>query len=364
MSIYIWDKEIKNLFVPTKDYSAMRGPCPEGYHVPLNTEWQSVYNIWTALGWWTSDWNNFGSALKLPKAGYRSPSNAGIGNQGSYAEYHASSYYDVNASYFMYFSTSTIRPQDFSSATFGKSVRWFKDSPVVPTSSWTKLYWTSIEAGWIFWNSTDWLISLSSDWQTWITIADKNLGATTVWNSWDTLSEANSGKYYQWWNNYGFPRTWSVTTSSTRVNASTYWPWNYYNSSTFITGDIWDSSRSRNLWWWETWITETSTEAKAVYLWNTKVRESQPSLLTYAEIVAMANAEGKPWQNTIAELNNSPTEYYNMLSQGNHISYAWSNSMSWSYPIIDWIVLMGAISYCIYYINNLFVCDYSGGWSN
>ena len=103
---------------------------------------------------------------------------------------------------------------------------------------------------WIYHNSTLWLISLSSDWQTWITIADKNLGATAVWNSWDALSQANCGKYYQRWNNYGFPFTWSVTTSSSKVNAQNYWPWNYYSSSTFITASTggWDSSKNRNLW--------------------------------------------------------------------------------------------------------------------
>ena len=108
---------------------------------------------------------------------------------------------------------------------------------------------------WIYRNQTEWIISLSSDGTTWITIADKNLWATQVYNSWDTLSQANSGNFYQRWNNYGFPFTWATTTSSTQVNASTYWPWNYYSSGTFITSSnyYWDSSQNWNLWWWETW---------------------------------------------------------------------------------------------------------------
>ena len=110
---------------------------------------------------------------------------------------------------------------------------------------------------WIYHNATLWLISLSSDGSNWITIADKNLWATQVWNSWDALSEANAGKYYQWGNNYGFPFTWSVTTSSSQVNAQNYWPWNYYSSSTFITRSSspyrWDSTDNWNLWWWDTW---------------------------------------------------------------------------------------------------------------
>jgi len=110
---------------------------------------------------------------------------------------------------------------------------------------------------WIYHNATLWVISLSSDGENWITIADKNLGATEVYEDGDTLSEANSGKYYQWWNNYGFPFTWSVTTSSTQVDASTYWPWNYYSSSTFITYDWrWDTTDNWNLWWGVTWTNE------------------------------------------------------------------------------------------------------------
>lgn len=102
---------------------------------------------------------------------------------------------------------------------------------------------------------------MSSDWSTRYTIADKNLWATKVYNDGDTLSEANAGKYYQWGNNYGFPRTWSVTTSSTKVDASNYWPWNYYNSSTFITWKAnsgWDSSNNANLRWWTTWTVEAT----------------------------------------------------------------------------------------------------------
>lgn len=113
---------------------------------------------------------------------------------------------------------------------------------------------------WIYHNATLWVISLSSDGDNWITIADKNLWATTVWNSWDTLSEANAGKYYQWGNNYWFPFSWSVTHNSNQVNATWYWPWNYYSSSTFITSNTSPRSRdvsdNRNLRWGETWTNE------------------------------------------------------------------------------------------------------------
>ena len=229
-----------------------QGPAPNEFHVPLNTEWQDVKDIWTALGGWSNDWTNFWIALKLPFAGLRmSNSNTGEQSRGGY--YWSSSYIDTNnKAYNLYFPSSTIDTQDTTDRTWAFSVRPFKNSPTVPTSSWTKLYWTSIENWGIFWSSTDWLISLSSNWQTWITIQDKNLWATTVWNSWDTLSEANCGKYYQWGNNYWFQRTWTITnTSATQVDASTYWPWNYYSSDTFIRfSGRWDTTDNKNLRWW------------------------------------------------------------------------------------------------------------------
>ena len=233
---------------------ATQWPAPDGFHVPLNTEWQAVYDIRTALGGWSSDWTNFWITLKLPMAGYRHYSAADVYGQGSIGDYWSSSRYDASYSYRLVFNSSNLKLNRDARVT-GFSVRCFKNTPVIPTSSWTKLYWTSIESWGIFWSSAGWLISLSSDWQTWITIQDKNLWATTVWNSWDTLSESNCGKYYQWGNNYWFPRTWSVTTSGTQVDASTYWPWHYYSSSTFITRSSspyrWDSTDNWNLRWWE-----------------------------------------------------------------------------------------------------------------
>ena len=107
---------------------------------------------------------------------------------------------------------------------------------------------TPITTAGIYHNSDLWLISLSDDWTNWLTIADKNLWATST----DITSENSYGNYFQRGNNYPFPTTWTVTTSNTRVNAQDYWPWNYYNSSTFITGTSWDSSYNNNLWGWVT----------------------------------------------------------------------------------------------------------------
>jgi hypothetical protein len=158
--------------------------------------------------------------------------------------------------------------------------------------------WKELPAG-IYWSRTDWLISVvgSNDI---ITIADKNLWATQVYNSWDTFSESNCGKYYQWGNNYGFPFSWSITTSSTQVNAQNYWPWNYYSSSNFITVTSdwkWDSSWNQNLWGdttntlvarrWpcaEWYHIPSSTEFENIYTIWTKLEIATTSLYTYLKM--------------------------------------------------------------------------------
>ena len=280
MSIYLWEGK-------TTVLSDMQWPSPEGFHVPLSTEWQSIYDAGVSLGAWSSEGSvNLSTYLKMPvAAGYREYSSRvyGVGSFGRYWSSSPTSLYYT--AYCLNFNYSSISPQSTDNRNQWFSIRCMKNTPITPTDSWTKLYWTSIESWWIFWNSTDWLISISSNGSTWYTLMDKNLWATTVYNYWDTLTDANCGYFYQWGNNYWFPHSWSVTTSSTRVDASRYWPWNYYESSTFITTNPWDSPQNNNLRWWTsqwsstifyTWIKSAyiwSTKAKAVYVWTTLVRE-------------------------------------------------------------------------------------------
>lgn len=256
-----WYK-IKKVLV-WKDSSDMQWPCPDWFHVPTSTEWESVKTIWTSLWWGGSDWTGFLTILKLPLSWAIEWSSWNISAQWSYWYYWSSSPYGSSkptyASYLL-IGASYILPTYDNPRSSWHSIRPFKNSSVIPTSSWTKLYWTSIESWWIFWNSADWLISLSSNGSTWVTIADKNLWATTVWESWNTLSQNNCWYYYQRWNNYGFPFTWATSTSSTQVNAQNYWPWNYYSWSTFIKwNNDWSSVQNDNLRWWVTqqsWLKE------------------------------------------------------------------------------------------------------------
>ena len=235
------------------DYSAMQWPAPAWYHVPSKNEFDSLIAVLTA--WGTTTASNIKSYLKMPMAWYRYWSDAGTLNQWyrfAYWTSTASSGTAYSVFWEFWIETSTDR------RALGFPIRPFKDTPVIPDGTRTLLNTEPLPYNyWIYHNSTLGLISIVYSWWV-ITIADKNLWATTVYNEWDTLSEANCWKYYQWWNNYGFAWTGTVTTSSTQVDASNYWPWNYYSNSTFITVSTspydWASVQNDNLWWWVTWV--------------------------------------------------------------------------------------------------------------
>ena len=256
MSIYVWAGRI--------NYPAMRWPCPYGYHVPRETEWNDIKTWGTTIWAWTSSGGtNFSTYLKLPFAWWRGASTGAVANQWTLWSYWQCELTTASNGKFLYVNATYILPWYGTSPKNWYSIRPFKDEPVVPTSSWTTLYdwsWTATGAG-IFWNSSSGLISISKDGTTWYTIADKNLWATTVYNSWDTLSEANCWKYFQRWNNYPFVWTGSVTTSSSQVDASGYWPWNWYYRSTFVTGSGDRSSvQNQNLRWWVVWAVKADVK--------------------------------------------------------------------------------------------------------
>lgn len=113
-----------------------------------------------------------------------------------------------------------------------------------------KKKWVFPVWAWIYHAPSLWLISLSSNGNDWITVADKNLWATQVWHPWDALSQNNCWNFFQWGNNYWFPRTWGFATSNVQVDTTWYWPWNYYNSWIFIlTNTDWSSINNGNLRW-------------------------------------------------------------------------------------------------------------------
>lgn len=421
MSIYIWDKEIKNLYAWwSTSINDMQWPAPDGFHVPLTTEWQWLKTImdWLSLTTW-DDWR---INLHMPFAGERSDLDASLDSQGGGGHYWSSSPYLSERGRMLYLNSSNVSADSSVSRASGSSVRCFKDSYAAPTSdveilawpissgsiapstqwptlslwtatksctcviswslysggagwvtfarlykNWTQVavetygsYWTknfemqvSVVPGdvltlgtergssqswavndvyvsspdwivingavwyeWIFRNKANGLISITSDWDTWYTIQDKNLWATAVYNDWDTLTQANMWNMYQRWNNYWFPSTWVVpNVSYKQVDASGYWPWNYYSNDAFI---IWIGDRSSvqndNLRWWVSqWTSEKAKEAKAVYLWENKVRPTGYY----------------PWANTLAyykfdwNLNDSS-------GNGRNLSLAWWSVTYWA----------------------------------
>lgn len=261
MSLYLWDKEMSvyvwdvlvswwSWYDWPYSYSTMQWPCDTWFHVMSSDEFNNIKNIWTTLWWWSSAWGNFCNALKIPFWWYRYQ--ASINNVWSRAFLWSATSYGDSSAYAVQFQDRAL---DFSG--YGKNfwcqIRPIRNTPIIPDSSWTKMYWTSIAAWWIFWSASEWLISLSKNGTDWITVADKNLGATVVWNQWDSVTDANCGYFYQWGNNYWFPHSWSLpATTTSQVNASAYWPSNPYSSNVYYTGwlNSWDNSWNTNLWWW------------------------------------------------------------------------------------------------------------------
>ena len=186
----------------------MRWPCPSGFHIPLKSEWVALSWVLVNTLWLASDGSSIKTYLKMPFAGSREWSSSNVVTQDTNGYYWCSTAWNNNSAYYFAFNSTAIFSQNSNRREYGFPIRAFKDFSVVPDNSWTTLYdGNSIASGaWIFHNPANWLISISWDWTTWITISDKNLWATAVYNDWATLSQANCWNYYQRWNNYWFPQ--------------------------------------------------------------------------------------------------------------------------------------------------------------
>ena len=228
--------------------SDMKWPCENWFHIPLNTEWQAIAAALTSLGLGWGE--NFCKYLKIPLAWIRSNVNSNVSWQGeTWLLISASAQSNDNA-YCVELSSLAIDTNSFAPKATWFSLRAKKDSPVAPTRLREALYeWDNFSG--VYRSEALGLISISADWVNWITISDKNLWATEDWNEEDTLSEANCWRYFQRGNNHWFPRAWNVENTNTKIDASEFWPLNYYSWNTFIKS-TWDWSLvvNNNLRWW------------------------------------------------------------------------------------------------------------------
>jgi hypothetical protein len=100
----------------------INNPCPTGYRVPTETEWEEEVESWTS----NDSEGAFGSVLKLPLAGNRrSYGNGWISNVGTYGIYWSSTVSGTDARYLnLHSSTANMST---NSRAYGSSVRCIKD---------------------------------------------------------------------------------------------------------------------------------------------------------------------------------------------------------------------------------------------
>jgi uncharacterized protein (TIGR02145 family) len=102
-------------------------PCPDGWHVPTETEIQAMLNAATAKTWTTSGliygmrYTFSGGTLFLPAAGSRY--SGGADNQGSGGYYWSSTYYGSSYSHCLYFNSGSTGTMGSTDTNHGFSVR-------------------------------------------------------------------------------------------------------------------------------------------------------------------------------------------------------------------------------------------------
>ena len=108
---------------------ANQNPCPTGFHVPTQAEWQTFYNATPTLASCGSGSTcltaAYNSPLKLTAAGLRNNGGA-LTSQGSSGNYWSSTPFSANA-YYLYFYSSGVLPASSLYRVFGFSVRCVKN---------------------------------------------------------------------------------------------------------------------------------------------------------------------------------------------------------------------------------------------
>ena len=237
-------KEGDGISFQTLYETASQWPCPSWYHIPTKNEMQYVFNTLKTLEGGTVTAQNLQDHLFIPPVGYIDRQ---TGQQST--SYGVVRIWTCTFSWAQCYAfkddTGGVGLSLDRPAT-GMQIRPFANQPIAPDSSWTTPL--TIGTASLSVNHTLGLISITADGVKYITLSDKNLGATAYYNG--TVSAANTGHYYQAGNNYGFD-TPITNTSGTKVDTTGYWPGNYYSSDTYICGSSisdWRTKSNDNLW--------------------------------------------------------------------------------------------------------------------
>lgn len=262
--------------IPWTDHTDKRGPCSTGFHIPTKDEFQMLLEFCRNLGIGFLA-NSISNIFHMPQCKV-------YDNQGQstssyiYAFRYWTSSADSDGWYQTYMRSIINYIVNIGVAKYanGWCIRPFRDTPIDPDiTTWTKIlenpqdgFWTldgnDIIGRWlpsVRWNQSSGIISACLNNKAILTMADKNVGATTVYNYGDTLSQANCGNQFQWGNNYPFPYNSTVTTTTVSgEDLSWYGPGWYYSNGLWNTA--WsDIQNYTNAWGWVTQGTKVIRKA-------------------------------------------------------------------------------------------------------